>query len=362
MPGREPRADDVGMVQSLRRIALLLCLVVLVIPALHEPARSAEQNNSTAADGSIRRPILKDLFTGISEENQRGGEEKLEDVAGLVERLSEADTGSTNTPAKSPDMVETPRQAIERILKRTISRRPDDVHVLDPVFAAATEGTPDRRRAAIEILGSLKEPLAEPLLAGIAADKGNPLRETALTGLNRIRSQAEVSRKSTHMMYLQVVLLAVSIVLACGLVAIAVQERRTRQDPWRVVLLLLCVLMVVWFLGIVGADYLMSTVTDTRIDRAVERKQAVALAKKINFEWSEYPGDSYAARYLVLKGNPAVIPLLAHIKNETLPSIRYQDYWNKHLERRIDWTIARLEERRKRSEESVGGPADRTRQ
>ncbi|MFH1112752.1 MAG: hypothetical protein V1792_02410 [Pseudomonadota bacterium] len=240
------------------------------------------------------------------------------------------------------------------ILKRTISQRPADVRILDAVFAAATEGTVNQRKAAIEILASLKEPLAEPLLARIAGDSGNPLMETAAEGLNRIRSTTNTDSQSRLTRYFQIIVLAGCILIAGGLIAAAAWTCRTTGNPWRIALLLVCVVLTAWLFGIVCSDYLVSSVTAHAINEAIRAKNLVALAKKINFEWSGYPGDSYAGRYLVSKGDPGIIPLLTQIKTEIPQSLRYQDYWNKRLQQRIDWTIARVEEMKNRTAGSRG--------
>ncbi len=317
-------------------LALSLCLLLITFSALHGTICSAETGKSA-------QPVQ---------------EKRLKEVPRLIERIAEADTSVNNKSANSPTDGEALRQSVERTLKRAISRQPADVRVLDPVFAAATGGTPSQRKAAIEILGSLKEPLAEPLLVRIAGESDNPLNETAAQGLSRIRSTAITTSQSRLTRYFQIVLMVGSILIACGLITAGIWKLRTNGNFGQGALLLLCGVLTVWFFGIIASDYFVSGVTAQEVDETIREKHLFALAKKINFEWSGYPGDSYVARYLVSKGDPGIIPLLTQVKTETPASIRYQDYWNKRLERRIDWTIARLKEMEKKSAGSQGSAKD----
>ncbi len=362
---------SIGKAEALIAMPFVLCLLVLALPQFHVTVCAAEETvprieggsgktpphtGTSDAPAAPKKPKISDPFSEFAEATRLGTEGKLEDIPRLIERLDHKNSGTKGKSAQYSSIDKMLQHAIERILKRTISRRPTDVHVLDPLFAAATGGSLNQRKAAIEILGWLKEPLAEPLLARIAEQTGNPLKETAVTGLSRIRSKDVANRESLRMRYFQIFLLVACVLCASGLTVAAVRGLRQNGNPWRVVLLLLCLLLTVWFFGIIGSDYLMSSVTDKRIDDAIEQKSLLALAKKINFDWSDYPADSFAARQIVSKGDGAVIPLLIQIKKETVPSIRYQDYWNKHLQQRIDWIIARLEEVKKTSDGSSGVP------
>jgi hypothetical protein len=345
---------------------LTICLSVAMLLASGYPSRAVGDDttarrkepsssyNQSATPGKVLLKTKPEQTTDARRRVHRaivlGRIGKPSDIPCLVQWLNDTRRVRVGNSVKVAGINTVAQRSLHRVVKRTIIKDPSNIRVLTPLLHAAADGTPDQRRAAVEILGALKEPLAEPLLARLATDPQDPFREIAATGLNRIRSDSVFSPESLRMKYFQIFLLAACVILGIGIFVAIVRDLRAGDTP-RVLLLALCLVITLWFGGIIGSDYLMTTVKDTSIDEAIRKGNLVTLAKKITFDLSDYPADSYVARYLVSKRDPSIVPILARVKKEIPSSTLYQKYWNTSLQQRADWIIARI----KASVESKAG-------
>ena len=205
--------------------------------------------------------------------------------------------------------------ALAQILKRQISRKPEDLGLLLPLFAAAEQGTPLQSEAVIQILGQIGEPLVKQLLLGISAEHASGLNQASTKALAQIDSETigNTFYGNVRAGQIQFIFICAIIIL---LLLCAIPWRLREQSKTGLILLSLAPLVMVGLFGaIVAVDFARGKVNDRRIDLAVGNQDLVALKTLFYHDHVSYPGDSYVARYLVRSCDENVIHCLIALRS-----------------------------------------------
>ncbi len=205
--------------------------------------------------------------------------------------------------------------ALVQILKRQISRKPEDLSLLLPFFAAAEQGTPLQREAVIEILGQIREPLLKQLLLGIPAEHTSGLNQVSTKALAQIDSQTigNTFYENVRAEQIQFIFICAIIIL---LLFCAIAWGLREQSKTGLILLSLAPLVMVGLFGaIVVVDFSKSKVNDQCIDLAVGNQDLGALKTMLYHDCVSYPGDSYVAGHLVRSCDENVIHCLIALRS-----------------------------------------------
>jgi HEAT repeat protein len=225
------------------------------------------------------------------------------------------------------------RAALVQILRRQISRKPEDLSLLLPFFAAAEQGTPVQREKVIEILGQIREPLVKQLLLGIPilGQIREPLLKQLLLGipaednpeLGKVSTEALAqidSHTIANAFYENVRAGQIQFAFICAIIILlllcGIAWRLRDQSNTGLILLSLAPLVLVGLFGaIVATDFSRGKVTGERIDLAIMNQDLVALKTMLYHDYVSYPGDSTVARHLLQSCDENVIHCLIALRS-----------------------------------------------
>jgi len=268
-----------------------------------------------------------------------GFREDRTSMPALIKSLDDNLPFRESRTGKETSISEISKTALTQILKKQISGRPEDVGILIPLFAAAEKGSPLQRRAVIEILGRIREPLSKRLLLVTSAEGDNELKEVAVESLaqfDRLTKQ-NASYKTVRSWQIQMVL--VSAILLLLLLWVAGHRLREKSQGKFVALSIAPVLLVGSFAAVIAADVFKGSISAQHIDSAVRQRDLVALKTMNYHDHTSYPGDSFVASHLLKSCNEDVISCLV-----ALPSVLTTDDETavKRIDARTQWILARF--------------------
>jgi HEAT repeat protein len=231
------------------------------------------------------------------------------------------------------------KAAIITILKAQIRKQPENIALLTPLFTAAERGTAPERKAAIEILGELKEPLAKPLLEESVAERDRDLSGAARQALAQIDAQGTESEQSAALANWQMRLILVAGLLGAALLVASV-FRLIRGEQRRLALLSIAPIFLLGSFGaVIFIDHSRGIVSAEHLDAALRGKNLWELRTILYHEASPYPGDSYVARQLLTRFNEDMFGSFL-----SLPSVQSTDYdvFTKLADSRQEWILSRF--------------------
>jgi len=230
-------------------------------------------------------------------------------------------------------------EALVAILKAQINRQPENISVLTQFLTTAERGTPQERKSVIEILGEVKEPLARPLLLDIAKEPDREIGTAAGNAVVKIESKPKESEGSIELAHRQVRMVLSAGVLAIFLLA-AMGYRLVRGPNRSLVLLSIVPISLVGAFGaVIASDYFAGEVDSSSIDRAIGNRDLRAL-RAINYhDPAQYPGDSYVARYLLVRCDEEVIRCLLSLRSVQVTD---NEPVTQLTDRRMHWVLSRF--------------------
>lgn len=236
-------------------------------------------------------------------------------------------------------MAEVSKKALTQIISGRISSEPENIGLLQPYFTAATEGSFRQRKAVIEILGKIKEPLAIPLLSDSSRNKDPELREAATKALTEMNSPEMANRAYSSLRRSQRAYVVGSLLLICLLAAWMIDQLISRADKPLVMLSAVPIVLLGGMSWILAGDFREGTVTDRNIKTAIANVNIGALRTMNYHDYTTYPGDSKVARNLVSIGNDKVIRDLL-----LLPAVQPVDdiSFTEVIDKRVRWILARI--------------------
>ncbi len=282
-----------------------------------------------SADPDVRGPAAKIM----------GFKDDPSAVPALIRSLDDAVRFRDAKRQSETSVCDISKTSLAQILKRQISLKPYDISLLLPLFAAAEQGSPMQRKAVIEILGQIREPLIKQLLAAIPADDDPEFKQVSTKALARIDSQRIENTLYENVRDGQiqfVVICAITILLLLS----AIFWRIFHKSQSGLTLLSLAPLVLVGiFMAIIVADFSKGKINDQNIDLAIINQDLVALKTMLYHDYSPYPGDSYVARHLLRSSDERVVHSLI-----ALPSVQSTDDEAavKNTEAESQWLLARF--------------------
>ena len=260
-------------------------------------------------------------------------------IPALIKSLDDDLPFRESRTGKETSISEISKTALTQILKKQISDHPEDVAILISIFTAAEKGDPSQRRAVVEILGRIREPLSKRLLLGISAEGDTELKEVAVESLARIERLTieNTFYKTVRSWQIQMVLVSAILIL----LLLWASGHRLRERSWgkSVALSIAPILLVGSFAAIIAVDFCKGRINARHIDSAVRHRDLVALKTMNYYDDTPYPGDSYVASHLLKSCNEEVISRLV-----ALPSVRTTDDETavKNTDARTQWILARF--------------------
>jgi hypothetical protein len=244
--------------------------------------------------------------------------------------------GRNKEPTSMADVSEA---ALTQIIKGRITSEPENIGLLLPFFTAAIDGSVPQRKAVIEILGKIREPLAIPLLSDFSRTKDPQLVEAATKALNEINSPEMNNRGYSSLRKSQRAYVLGSLILICLLFAWVVDQLISGTARSLIMLSAIPIVIIGGMGWILANDFREGTVTDQKIDTAIAHRNLVALRTMNYHDYTVYPGDSYVARSLVSLGNDNVIRDLT-----LLPAVQSVDdaSFTEVVDKRVQWILARI--------------------
>jgi len=275
--------------------------------------------------------------TAIQAIGERG---ELTLVPTLIKLLND-DSSLRELPTRMPPSVALlAKQSLTNILRLRISKDPANISVLIPFFEAATRGTSQERKHCVDILGAINEPLGLPLLSQIAeSDEDNGVRASARVAFDRIagvRTDADFYLTTRRTQLHVIIVMFGTVVVLLGFML----RRLFRGGEARFGVLALVPIVLCGGLGsLTTIDHFRGEIDKGSVSRSVARHDGMALRTMLYQDYTEYPGDSGIARYLVQIGNEDVIRTLLLI-----PSIEPDDldHMKQSVEKRTQWLLARI--------------------
>ncbi len=260
-------------------------------------------------------------------------------ISALVQSLNDNLPFRELRTGKETYISEISKTALTQILKKQISEHPEDVGILIPLFDAAEKGDPLQRRAVIEVLGRIREPLSKRLLLGASAEDEQGLRQVAVESLAKIAGLTTENTWYKTVRSWQIQMVLISAIMILLLLWVAGRRLRERSRGELIALSIAPILLVGSFAAIIAADIFKGSISAQHIDSAVRHRDLVALKTMNYLDDTSYPGDSYMANHLLKSCNEEVISCLV-----ALPSVQTTDDENavKNTEARAQWILARF--------------------
>lgn len=258
----------------------------------------------------------------------------------LTKLLNETDPIEGYREREQTSFSKLSRDALERIARERIKREPANLSLLQPYLGTATNGTFLERKAMIEILGNLGEPLGVPLLRDIAMNDGNfGLRQEAERALTRITSYVPDNKayREIRATQLQVFLVMSGVTLA--LVWFMVNGLRKSIDIRFVLFAMVPILICSALAYLTIMEYRKGTADPQSLSAAIRQGDLMALRSITFQDYTVFPGDSPSARLLANLGHEEVVRML-----NLLPSVEPDDfaYLRTASEKKTEWILARI--------------------
>jgi HEAT repeat protein len=244
--------------------------------------------------------------------------------------------GRNREPTSMADVSKT---ALTQIIRGRISSEPENIGLLLPYLTAASEGSLSQRKAVIEILGEIREPLATPLLSDSSRNNDPQISEAATKALTEVNSSEMENRGYSSLRRSQRAYVLGSLLLICLLVAWVIDQLISGADKPLVLLSAVPVVLLGGMSWVLANDFREGTVTNQRIDTAVARGNIEALRAMNYHDYTVYPGDSKVARSLIsLRDDNVIRDLLL------LPTVQAVDdtSFTEVVDKRVRWILARI--------------------
>jgi hypothetical protein len=244
--------------------------------------------------------------------------------------------GRHKEPTSIADVSEA---ALTEIIKGRITSEPENIGLLQPYFNAAIEGSVPQRKAVIEILGKIREPLAVRLLSDLSRTGDPQLGQAATKSLNEINSSEMENRGYSSLRRSQRAYVLGSLLLICLLLAWAVDQLISRTDKPLIMLSIVPIVVLGGMSWILANDFREGTVTYQNLSTAIAQRNTGELRTMNYHDYTLYPGDSYVAHGLVRLGNENVIHDLV-----LLPTAQPVDdtTFTEVVDKRVRWILARI--------------------
>ncbi len=280
----------------------------------------ASDSDSKARAKNISFQKLKEVLTS-SDPGVRGFAAKMlgykddpATVPALIQSLND------NAPFRDAKGSETTvsdisRAALAQILKRQISRKPEDLSLLLPFFAAAEQGNPVQREKVIEILGLIREPLLKQLLLGIHAEDNPEFGKVSTEALAEIDSHTIANTFYENVRAGQIQFAFICAIIILLLLCAIGWRLRDRSNTGLILLSLAPLVLVGLFGAIVATDFSKGKLNGERIDLAIMNQDLIALKTMLYHDYVPYPGDSYVARHLLRSCDENVIHCLIALRS-----------------------------------------------
>jgi HEAT repeat protein len=302
---------------------------------------------------SIPLTDLEKMLASSDAEDRRfavralGFREDRSAIPALVQSLDDNQPFRDGATGKETSVSEISGTVLIRIFKEQISEHPQDVGILIPLFTAAGKGNPLRRRAAIEILGRIREPLSKRLLLGISAEGEKELKAVAGESLAEFERLTEQNTWNKTVRNWQIQMVSISAIMILLLLWVAGCRLRDRYGVELIALSIAPIFLVGLFAAVIAANFFRGSISAEHIDSAVRHRDLVALKAMNYHDHTSYPGDSYVANYLLNSCNEDVIRRLV-----ALPSVQTTDDESavKDVDARTQWVLARF------TASNLGGP------
>jgi len=217
-------------------------------------------------------------------------------------------------------LAEISKASLAGMLKAQITKEPENVGLLGPLFAAAERGSQSERKSVLEIMGELREPLARPLILEISSERDAELGNASRMSLAKMDT---LGLENTG--YPEIDGRQVRLILACALMMVllfwSVLRRCRDGSPTKAIFLSVLPLVLVGSFGIVIiSDHFKGEISEQRLGAAVRDQDMIALRTMNYHDHAPYPGDSYVAQQLLRMCNEEVIRSLI-----LLPSVQTTD-------------------------------------
>lgn len=238
----------------------------------------------------------------------------------LIQALNDNRPFRDQSTCAETSLAELAKASLTELLKAQISREPEQIGLMLPLFTAAERGTPAERQAIVQILGEIREPLANGLLREAAADRDAELAATARASLGKIDSSAFGNEKSVELDARQMRVAAACALMIALLLGSVFSRLRQGLQANITILSVVPIILLGAFGALVLTDHFEGEISDQRIAHAVRSRDLVALRAMSYHDTATYPGDSQVAQFLLRTGNEEVLRCLI-----MLPSVQTTD-------------------------------------
>ncbi len=268
-----------------------------------------------------------------------GDKQEYGAVPELIRRLNDTRPFRWGRKKEPTSLADLSKTALTQIIKGRISGDPENIGLLLPYFSAATEGSVPQRKAIIEILGEIREPLAIPLLSDLSRTNEQGLHEAASGALAETNSFSMDNPGYSSLRRSQLAYVLGSLLLIGLLLWWVISQLLSRADKPLIMLSAVPIVLVGGMSWIMADDFRAGTVDDRSIGTAIAQRNIQALRTMNYHDYTVYPGDSYVAHSLVRLGNDVVIHDLMR-----LPTVQAVDdaSFTDIVDKRVRWILARI--------------------
>jgi len=332
----EPRRDDVASFfkRVSRDISQNLTGVHAVDDALPEYTKDLGLDELKRMLVSASPGLRASAVRALAERND------YEIVPYLIKLMNNTKQSESDDKQETASLSQLAKVTVTRMIRRRIQQEPSNISFLIPYLNGAMSGSLLERKAYIEILGELREPLAVPALSAIADKDAVPeMQEAARIALAKIDADEIVSSRYASQRAHQLRVVVILCVFALILLGAGVVSTARRGEMRFVLLSLVPFLVCVGLAGAVAMDFYRGTLTPETVDKSIAEGNVMSLRTMIYQERPEFPGDSFVAHRLVKIGDANTIHSLGRMTTIEPDDFQFSQAL---AEKQRQWVLSRL--------------------
>lgn len=311
------------------------------VSSLTKPNTEPDIKMKEAGPGETRKRLMS-IDPGVRLESIKAIEEKSDPqfVPQMIKLLNDTTSVEDKNTGANYQISEAARTALIRLMRDNIIREPGNLGQLIPLIQASLHGSPAEKIGAIDIISSLREPTAYPLLRQMSENRDQP--QIALKASAAARSLIPKSVTSNEYSVvtsrrIEIIYLLMFAGLTMGIAAIA-GLLKLKSAKFAV----LCVLAVTINLGLgllVHAELERGVITENSLKNALQSENLPAVRTMCYSDNTSYPGDSFFAQNLVQSPSANTFRVLI-----ALPEIEPDDlpYYKTNFQIRSQWIMSRI--------------------
>ncbi len=297
---------------------------------MKEPGPGETRKRLMSIDPAVRLETIKAI------------EEKSDPqfVPQMIKLLNDTTSVEDKNTGANYQISEAARTALIRLMKDNIIREPGNLGQLIPLIQAGLQGSPAEKIGAIDIISSLREPTAYPLLRQMSENRDQPQIALKASAAARSLIPKSVTSKEYSVVTsrrIEIICLLMFAGLTMGIAAI-VGLFKLKSAKFAV----LCVLALTINVGLgllVHAEMEIGAITENSLHKALQSEDLPALRSMCYSDNTSYPGDSFFSQSLVQSPSANTFRVLI-----ALPEIEPDDlaYFKTNFQIRSQWIMSRI--------------------